>query len=227
MAKNSKRICYLCGQVIETKSKDDPMGLSMDHVPPRQFYMKHIRATQNLNLDKAPSHKSCNEAYKEDEEYFYVSMYPIVAKNYPPMETLYFQDIIRRSQQPQTPTKLRKILSTAVTVTEGGIHLPNGMRRLTLDRDRIERIIVKIARGILFLSTERYFGEQQIICMSSYDKQSKIPDYFLLALRLQPFRGICPDVFAFSLLSSGGLHLLLILFWKAFMFSVTVKDCES
>lgn len=227
MAKNSKRICYLCGQVIEAKSKDDPMVLSMDHVPPRQFYMKQIRATQNLNLDTAASHKSCNEAYKEDEEYFYVSMYPIVYKNYPAMEKLYFQDMIRRSQQPQTPAKLRKILSTAVTITEGGIHLPDGMRQLTLDRDRIERIVVKIARGILFLFTERYFKEQQIICKSFYDNQSEIPDPILHALQLYPFDGIYSDVFAFSLLSSGGLHLLLMQFWKAFMFSVTVKDCES
>ena len=72
----------------------------MDHVPPRQFYQKQIRQTQNLNLNVAPSHKRCNEAYKEDEEYFYLSMFPIVAMNYPAMETLYFQDIMRRSQQP-------------------------------------------------------------------------------------------------------------------------------
>ena len=64
MKNNDKNICYLCGQVIEIKTKDDPNALSMDHVPPRQFYMKQIRATQNLNLDKAPSHKRCNEAYK-------------------------------------------------------------------------------------------------------------------------------------------------------------------
>ena len=203
------------------------MGLSMDHVPPRQFYMNEIRAKQNLNLATAPSHKRCNESYKEDEEYFYVSMYPYVAKNHPTMGTLYFQDIIRRSQQPQTPAKIRKILSTAVTVTEGGIHLPNGMRRLTLDRNRIERIVVKIARGILFLSTERYLGEQQVICMNFYEKPSEIPDTILPACRLRPFVGIDPDVFAFSLLSSGGSHLLLMLLWKAMMFSVIMKDCNS
>ena len=200
------------------------MALSMDHVPPRQFYMKEIRTTQNLNLDTAPSHRSCNEAYKEDEEYFYVSMYAIVAQSHSTMATSYFQDFLRRSHQPQTPAKLRKILSTAVTVTEGGIHLPNGMRRLTLDRQRIERIVVKIARGILFLSTERHFGEQQIICMSRYNTPSEIPDAIMLALRSRPWVGTYSDVFAYSLLSSGGLHLLLMLFWKAIMFSVTVKD---
>ncbi len=227
MPKHTKYVCYLCGQVIETKTKDDLMGLSMDHVPPRQFYQKQIRSTQNLNLDTAPSHKRCNGAYKEDEEYFYLSLYPVVAKNNPKMETLYYQDILRRSQQPQTPAKLRKVLSTAETITEGGIHLPNGMRRLTLDRKRIVRIVAKIARGILFLSTARYFEEKQIISMNYYDKPSEIIDSYLPALQLNPLAGIYPDVFALSHFSSGGLHLLLMLFWEAFMFSVTVEDCES
>ena len=227
MPTNTQYICYLCGQVIETKSTDDPMELSMDHVPPRQFYHKQIRATQNLNLNVAPSHKRCNEAYKEDEEYFYLSMFPIVAKNNPMMEDLYFQDIIRRSQQPQMPSKLRKILSTAVTVTEGGIHLPNGRRRLTIDRERIKRVVSKIARGILFLSTERYFQEKQIICVNFYDNSSEIIDLYLPALKLHPLAGIYPDVFAHSHFSSKGFRLLLMLFWKAFMFSVTVKDCKS
>ena len=199
----------------------------MDHVPPRQFYQKQIRQTQNLNLNVAPSHKRCNEAYKEDEEYFYLSMFSIVAKNNPKMEDSYFQDIMRRSQQPQMPAKLRKILSTAVTVTEGGIHLPNGMRRLTLERDRIEKVVVKIARGILFVSTERYFEEQQIIRTGFYDKPSEIIDLYLPALRLHPLAGIYPDVFAHSHFSSKGYRLMLMLFWKAFMFSITVKDGKS
>ena len=190
------------------------MGLSMDHVPPRQFYMKQIRETQNINLDVAPSHRRCNESYKEDEEYFYASMYAYVAKNHPPMGTLYFQDLIRRSKRPQTPAKLRKILSTAVIVTEGGIHLPNGMRRLTLYRTRIERTVVKIARGILFLSIDRYFQEQQIISISFCDKASEI-DPFLPALRLHPLAGVYPDVFAHAHYSLGGFRPLLMLFWQA------------
>lgn len=227
MPRNTKYICYLCGQVIEPKSTDNPTGLSMDHVPPKQFYPKRVRATQSLNLNRAPSHKRCNEDYKQDEEYFYHSLYPIIAINNPRMGGLCSQDIQRRAQKPQTRNIIQKILSTAVTTTEGGIHLPDGLSRFTLDGGRIERVAAKIARGILFLSTERYFEEQQIICMSFYDKPSEIPDPILPALRLHPFDGIYPDVFEFSLLSSGGLHLLLMLFWKAFMFSVTVKDCES
>ena len=171
---NTEKICYLCGQIIDIKSKNDPNGLSMDHVPPRQFYMKQIRATKNLNLNKAPSHKKCNEAYKEDEEYFYSSMYLYVDKNSPSMDNIFYQDIIRRSRQPQIPAILQKILSTAVTVTEGGIYLPNGIQRLTLEKKRIVNVVKKIARGILFLSTERYFEEQQIIHMDFYDKPSEI-----------------------------------------------------
>jgi hypothetical protein len=46
-------------------------------------------------------------------------------------------------------------------------------------------------------------------------------------LRLHPLAGIYPDVFAHAHFSLGGLRLLLMLFWKAFMFSVTVRDSAS
>ncbi len=205
------------------------MELSKDHVPPRQFYLKQIRETQNPNLYVAPSHKKCNEEYKEDEEYFYLSLYPVVAKNNPLLEDLYFQDIQRRSQQPQTPAKLREILSTAVTITEAGIYLPNGIRQISIDRKRIVRIITKIARGILFLSTKKYFEEHEIINIVFCDDSSKIIEPYKEVLRIQPFAGVCPDVFAHSHINhqSKSTRILLMLFWKAFMVVVIVKDGKS
>jgi hypothetical protein len=224
-----KYICYLCGKAIESKLKDDPMELSMDHVPPRQFYPKQIRGTQNLNLNLAPSHKICNENCKKDEEYFYLSLYPIVAKNNPQMGVLCSQDIQRRAQKPQIHSIIRRIQSTAVTTTEGGIHLPSGMARFTLDGGRLERVAAKIARGILFLSTERYFEEQQIISMDFYNDTSEIIEPYKDTLRLEPLAGVYPDVFAHSHINfqGKGFRLLLMLFWKAFMFCVTVKDAAD
>ena len=153
-------------------------------------------------------------------------MYPYVAKNHSSMDTLFYQDITRRSQQPQTPAKLRKILSTAVTETEGGILLPNGMRRLTLQRERIERVVKKIARGILFLSTDRYFEAQMIIHMDFYDKPSEIIKLYKQALKFNPLAGVYPDVFAHSHLNftDKGFRLLIMMFWKAFMFFIFVKE---
>ena len=49
-SRESGTICYLCGDPIERNPKDDSMKLSLDHVPPRQFYPKGIRENENLNL---------------------------------------------------------------------------------------------------------------------------------------------------------------------------------
>jgi hypothetical protein len=230
MTKTSKSICYLCGKAIDpTKPKSDPMGLSWDHVPPKQFYPKQIRETQNLNLDSASSHKICNESYKNDEEYFYHSLYPIVAMNSPQMGILCSQDIQRRAQKPQTHAIIQKIISTAVTITEGGIHLPNGLARFTLDDQRLKRVARKISRGILFSATERYFEEQQIIHTDFYDDISAFLKSYKFALQLEPLAGVYPDVFAHSHINFQGrdLRLLLMLFWKAFIFCIIVKDKES
>ncbi len=67
MSKTAKSICYLCGKEIDSKLNNNPMELSMDHVPPKQFYPKPVRKIENLNLNIAPSHKTCNEDYKQDE----------------------------------------------------------------------------------------------------------------------------------------------------------------
>ena len=228
MSRISKSICYLCGEAIESNLKNDPMELSMDHIPPKQFYPKQIRKIQNLNLDKAPSHKMCNENYKEDEEYFYHSLYPIITINNPRMGSLCSQDIQRRAQKPQTRNIIQKILSTAVTKTEGGIHLPNGLSRFTLDGGRIERVAAKIARGILFSSTGRYFREQQIIHMVCYDDPFQFVKLFKPILQFAPFAGGYPAVFAHSHIDQGkGFRLLLMMFWKAFMFCVIVEDATG
>jgi hypothetical protein len=229
MSKPSKSICYLCGEAIESNLKNDPMELSMDHIPPKQFFPKQVRATQNLNLNLAPSHKTCNEDYKMDEEYFYHSLYPIIAINNPRMGSLCSQDIQRRSQKPQTCNIIQKILSTAVTKTEGGIHLPNGLSRFTLDGGRIERVAAKIARGILFSSTERYYEKQQITRIDFYTEPSEIIEPYKRALQLNPLAGVYPDVFAHSHinLQGNGFRLLLMLFWKAFMFCVIVEDATG
>lgn len=132
MPNKDNAICYLCGKIIDRKLKNNPMELSMDHVPPKQFFPKQIRETQNLNLNSASSHRICNESYKNDEEYFYHSLYPIVATNNPQMGRLCEQDIQRRAEKPQSHRIIQQILSTKAPTTEGGIYLPPGLSRFTL-----------------------------------------------------------------------------------------------
>lgn len=141
------KICYLCGKPIEGKSSDD-------HVPPKQFYPKEIRKSENLNLQLVPSHKQCNNCFKDDEEYFYASLYPLVDKYNPDMACRVFRDFARRCQRPQLRAMIRRILSHASGTTKGGIHLPEGIVEINVDLCRIQRIAGKIARGALFFRPE-------------------------------------------------------------------------
>jgi hypothetical protein len=221
MQNTSLYTCYLCGQSIDGKLKrTEPI----DHLPPRQFFPKETRRTQNLNLDKVPCHNICNGSYKNDEEYFYHSLYPIVAKNNPQMGTLCSQDIQRRSLKPQTRSIIQKILSTKSTITQGGIYLPDSLAQFTLDGNRLIRVAKKIARGLIFSATERYYEDDQISAISFYDNMSEFIKLYLSLLQLQPLAGVYPKVFAHSLFHHKNFYLIVMLFWGSFVFSAKVDE---
>lgn len=226
MSKMSDSICYLCGNPIERKPTDARMKLSMDHIPPKLFFPKELRKTENLNLQLAPSHKNCNEDYRKDEEYFYHSLYPVVAKNNPWMGGLFMQDFARKAKKPQTPAMLRKILEGVSPTTQGGIHLPSGMVQVSLDEYRLQRVAMKIARGVLFLATGRCFKDRQIVDIRFCLSESEVVDMYQLAWQVSPVFAVCPKVFSYKYFyfADRGYHILSMLFWEAFMYCVTVQD---
>lgn len=130
-------VCCLCGNQA---TDEDP--ISREHVPPKQFYPKQVR--DGLNLWVVPTHKSCNNHHKKDEEYFYHALYPLVAKANPRMAEVIWDDLKRRAQKPQTPTLLRGIVKTARTSTEEGIVLPRGVVRMDADLYRLQQVAMKI-----------------------------------------------------------------------------------
>ena len=57
-------VCYLCGEKLEKP-------WSMDHVPPKCFFASPVM--EKLKPDRlwtVPTHVTCNNDYKDDEEYF-------------------------------------------------------------------------------------------------------------------------------------------------------------
>ncbi len=224
MAKRLDPLCYLCGDVIEHNPHDGDMKLSMDHIPPKQFFPQPLRKELNPNLDVAPSHKKCNNAYKDDEDYFYTSLYPLVANSNTRMAKAIFSDFVRRSRKKQTPAMLRKIFSDASGISAGGIILPYGKIEVLVDEARIQRIAGKIARGILFLSTRVFFAESTIVDMRLCEKPSEVPDWYQLSWRAVPAKGAYPKVFSYKSLPFDRHHILSLLFWEAFMFCITARD---
>jgi len=225
MAKNTTQICYLCGDVIDPNSIQDQLKLSRDHIPPKQFFPKQIRIDENLNLEWAPSHKKCNNDYKNDEDYFYHSLYPLVANSNPGMAQTVFQDFKRRSRNPQTPTMLRDIFANASRISSGGIILPENKVVIDLDLFRIQRITGKIARGVLFLKTDDYCPETNIVDMRLCETVSEVPEMYQLSWKATSMESTYPKVFSFKYFPFlQGYYILSFLFWEAFMFCVTIQQ---
>jgi hypothetical protein len=227
MANKSDPVCYLCGNVIERNPHGEEMKLSMDHIPPRQFFPQPLRKETNLNLDVAPSHKKCNNAYKDDEDYFYHSLYPLVANANTRMAKAIFSDFMRRSEKRQTPAMLRKVFSSASRITAGGIILPAGKIEVLIDERRIQRVAGKIARGVLFLSVGICAPETSIVDMRLCENESEVPDMYQLSWQATPVNGPYPHVFSYRHFLFEGHHIISLLFWEAFMFCITIQGGEA
>jgi len=215
------KICYLCGKPIEGKSSDD-------HIPPKQFYPKEIRESENLNLQLVPSHGQCNNGFKDDEEYFYASLYPLVEKYNPDMAAKIFRDFARRCQKPQMPAKLRNIYDDVSGMTKGGIHLPAGIVEINVDLCKIQRIAGKIARGVLFLSTEKYVPEANIVDMRICPEESEVPDMYQISWKCAgSVKGPYHQVFSYKYMQYKQCHIISLFFWEAFMFCVTIQESDE
>ena len=223
MANHSQQICYLCGNPIDPNASQEELKLSMDHVPPKQFFPKQVRIDEHLNLELAPSHKECNNAYKDDEDYFYHSLYTLVANNNPEMAQTVFQDFVRRSSRPQTPEMIKKIFSSASRTTSGGIILPGNKVEVNVDLARIQRIAGKIARGVIFLATQEYCPESNIVDMRNCESESEVPEMYQLSWKASTMETTYKRVFSSRCFPFEGHFIVSLMFWESFMFCVTVK----
>ena len=221
MSIKTNQICYLCGNQIEGKT-------TYDHVPPKQFYPKEIRENVDMNLQLAPSHEQCNNSYKDDEEYFYASLYPIVKKNNPSMAKLIFRDFARRCRQPQMPAVLREIFSEASQTTQGGIKLPNGIVEINLDLYKLERIACKIARGILYLYEDIFIPEVNIVDIRICSEVNEVPEMYQISWKIdRNIKGALLDVFSFKYIEYKGHYIITMDFWKTLKFCITVRFNED
>ena len=122
---------------------------------------------------------------------------------------------------------LRDIFSSASRVSEGGIILPANKVVINIDLARMQRIAGKIARGVLFLATQKYFPKRDIADMRICENPSEIPELYQLCLGAAPMEGTYSEVFSHSYFPYNGYHHISLFFWKAFMFCVTIQDNEE
>lgn len=238
-----KSICCLCGH---PGTSEDP--ITREHVPPRQFYPKALR--NGLNLWIVPAHKSCNNAYKHDEEYFYHALFALVANVNRSMANAIINDIKRRARKPQSVKLIRRILRDSRRISESGIILPPGKVCIEADETRLQRVAIKIGRCLFFRDQNRMVPDANCkdiwLCESAED----VPEYYRLSwnmtkvnlgdlvskstngiVTVQDLDAGAPlsayrEVFDYRsyYLKDERLHFYSLRFWKAFMYCMAFED---
>jgi hypothetical protein len=236
-------ICCLCG-----KPATDENPISREHVPPKQFYPKKLR--DGLNLWVVPTHRSCNEQHKADEEYFYHVLYPLVANLNPRMGEIMLDDLKRRAKKPQTPALLRSILKTARSTTEVGFVLPPGVFRIEANKYRLQQVAIKIGRCLFYRDHKRVMRYENCKDIRQCEREEDVPEFYRLSWEMSKVNvndlvptepgglvvvtdveagrapAACRRVFDYrpAYFREKHLHLYTLRFWETFVFCMAFED---
>lgn len=240
---DTTEICCLCGRPA---TDGDP--ITDEHVPPKQFYPKSLR--DGLNLWTVRSHGSCNNGYKQDEEYFFHVLYPLVDNANPQTADVILDDLKRRAKKPQTPALLRRILKTKGNTTESGIILPPGAVRLDAEMPRIERVAVKIGRCLFYRDQKRFMPYENCKDIRLCEREEDVPEMYSLSWGLSKVSvgeltetradglvvvedsdagkalAACRQVFDYrpAYIEQDRLHFYSLRFWESFLFCMVFED---
>lgn len=147
----STEICYICAEAI------DPAEQNRDHVLPRSLFHKEDREDSLIIL---PTHKTCNDSYSQDDEYF---QFQVTTRAYPaPKARKLWEDpedeqgrgpVMRGFHRPDHQRFKKAILKTLIPVevhTEAGLYLGSGeaMTQDQVGMDRLLRVVNRIIRGV-------------------------------------------------------------------------------
>ncbi len=240
---DTTEVCCLCGKPA---TDDDP--ITREHVPPKQFYPKSLRA--GLNLWVVPTHKSCNNRYQADEDYFFHALYPLVANSNPQMADVILDDLKRRAQHPQTPAIMRSILKTESKTTGGGIILPPGVVRLDADVYRLQQVVIKIGRCLFYRDHGRFMPYDNCKDIRLCEREEDVPEMYSLSWGLSKVSvndltptqpdglvvvedsdagkalAACRQVFDYrpAYIEQDRLHFYSLRFWESFFFCMVFQE---
>lgn len=213
--RTSIEICYLCGDALA-----EPVN--RDHVPPKQFFGKRFRRTGELDdLDWLPTHVRCNEAYSKDEEYF-TTTFATVAVKRPAGEAL-LDDIAERRAKGKQLALSKKVDEELHPVEDR----PD-LARKTFHRNRVDRVVWKIVRGLHFLRTQRFVPEMTHTKVWWGHGDAGIPPLFAPIME-RPSEGKYPQVLDYRVLSERinlkqvG-HVYLMVFFDAMIYGLSFEE---
>jgi hypothetical protein len=222
-------LCYLCGKTLSEPTNDD-------HIPARGFFPPEIRRTHNLsNLITVPVHTACNEAYKLDEEYFIYSLYPFSLGTY-------VGDVMRKHIREKFHAGDRqKLLGRMMAEFDhrpSGLVLPFNQVIKRFDSKRIERVLWKIVRGLVFHHHNEVLPETWQRCWSFNTREDhEPPEHFKVFMQLpdnEPY-GDYQSVFSYRFqhfVEAGvNFHYWALLIWDSILVTIQFHDpacgCEQ
>ena len=226
MKKALTNICYLCGKPLVPPT-------NADHPVMQQLFAPEIRRKYNISkLLTLDVHKSCNTAYKHDEDYFVRTLMPF-ARGSESGNAIYAK-VLNDYRVGKEVLLTRKVLRE-FDPTPGGLILPGGKVVKRFESERLRRVAWKMVRGLHFHHTREVLPEQWStvgVKIFSPDEQPS-NDVLLFASRTNS-RGTYPGVFDYKFdkfPESNNLHYWLLLLWDRLIFRVSFHDphcaCEK
>jgi len=219
--------CYLCGEALSAP-------INRDHVPPRRFFAPELRKQFKVTeLITLPTHVSCNERWRLDEEYFVHTLLPF-ARGSTSGDAL-FRDGIARFRKGENVPLANQVLQEFQHVV-GGVILPANRVAKKIDPDRAHDVIYKIVRGL------HYYHHGEILppvwnCHFTITPPSEPPPEVFTLLtetNLLNSRGHYQGVFAYSFhkfAEANDLHVWAMLLWDRIIVTLMFHDpqcqCED
>jgi hypothetical protein len=220
-AEHGSAVCYLCGRPLTGK-------VSLDHVPPRQFFPKSHRQMRSPNLLTLPAHGECNRSFQADEDYFFAALAGL--NEHAQIHAWLMQDIQRKTRRSEAKG-LRKSVLAEFSPSMSGIHLPNGLVAKGFDRKRVQRVVWKIVRGLSYHHFQIIVPEDAQYCVQIRQIQDSPPGIYKRYLSYTPPHGAYPEVFVYQFAKANGQGsfsaLWALFFWESIVAIIPVLPDES
>lgn len=160
------QLCMFCGSDIQ------PDQLTSEHFVPKALWEKgcHPQKTKTL-----PAHKTCNQAFSDDNEYFRdVMAMEDGVQQHPEAQRVQAGAIRRKFRK-----RFGSIVNTLKNLGVRRVHTPSGIDlgiRPTFEVDwgRIQRVLCNVMKGIFYVSQNRPLPQEFVTCVAdvrSFDSE--------------------------------------------------------
>jgi hypothetical protein len=210
--------CIYCGQPADTR----------EHIPPKQFF----KGVPEESLIVVPSCLICNRGFQKDEDFFRQFWVSMLMDRSPTAGDLMNGQVSRSIQRtPALGWQMFKQMSLVDLVTPTGIYVGKGtaFKITDVDRKRIDRIVVKIIKGLFYNHFQKTIPEDWLIEVYWITPQiEKKLGLQQLAQKLK-WNVIKEDTFAYGFDFVPDTHqsMWLMDFFKIPLFYILVLDDET